>query len=198
MPQPEVQAPICPCRFVDNLHTAYSYGCHTGGASSSRVRRSAPGRGAEPRARRAQKRCRRTRINEAGDAAPVSQDFHHAGSPHFTVDGYSSSNAAYSHSRSPATDFQFSETHSSGDHDNNGNNFAVLSAALTRRPTLEVQIHKHGGQHLLQESAAQHAELKKRLHLWVAGEIREFVGRILGQQHPGPLRRRKRNRAATN
>ena len=38
----------------------------------------------------------------------------------------------------------------------------------------------------------RNAELKHRLQLWRAGEIHELVGRVLGQQHSGPLRRRKR------
>ena len=34
--------------------------------------------------------------------------------------------------------------------------------------------------------------MKHRLQLWEAREIHELVGRVLGQQHSGPLRRRKR------
>ena len=36
------------------------------------------------------------------------------------------------------------------------------------------------------------AELKLQLRLWEAGEVSELIAKILGQQHSGPLRRRKR------
>ena len=38
----------------------------------------------------------------------------------------------------------------------------------------------------------RNAELKLRLRLWEAGEISELVGRVLAQQHSGPLHRGKR------
>ena len=38
----------------------------------------------------------------------------------------------------------------------------------------------------------RNAELKLRLQLWEVGEISKLIGRILEQQHPGPLLRRKR------
>ena len=38
----------------------------------------------------------------------------------------------------------------------------------------------------------RNAELKLWLQLWEAGEIGELIGRILEQQHSGPLRRMKR------
>ena len=38
----------------------------------------------------------------------------------------------------------------------------------------------------------RNAESKLRLQLWEVGEISELVGRVLVQQHSGPLRRRKR------
>ena len=37
----------------------------------------------------------------------------------------------------------------------------------------------------------RNAELKLRLQLWEAGEISFLIGRVSGQQHSGPLRRRK-------
>ena len=43
----------------------------------------------------------------------------------------------------------------------------------------------------------RNVELKLRLQLWEAGEINELVGRVLGQQHSGALRRRKTSSAAT-
>ena len=38
----------------------------------------------------------------------------------------------------------------------------------------------------------RNAELKLRLRLWEAGDVNELISKMFGQQHSGPLRRRKR------
>ena len=67
-----------------------------------------------------------------------------------------------------------------------------------RQPAAELPASLEGGisghQSFLTEvrqGTERNAELKLRLRLWQAGEVSELMSKILGQQHCGPLRRRK-------